>query len=48
MEEDSELVMTFPAPYGVFSPDEKLLNCTNASFAWPGEGWFDDDDIHIR
>ena len=37
VEVDSELVMHFPRPYGVFSAEEKLLSVSDASFAWPGE-----------
>ncbi len=34
IEEESELVMRFPRPYGVFGPNENLISVNNASFAW--------------
>lgn len=36
VEEDSELVLSIPRPYGVFEQSEKLLAVQNVSFAWPG------------
>ena len=37
MEDDSELVMHIPRPYGVFDLSEKLLSVANVTFAWPGQ-----------
>mmetsp|Transcript_25219 Transcript_25219/g.24139 ORF Transcript_25219/g.24139 Transcript_25219/m.24139 type:complete len:293 (+) Transcript_25219:379-1257(+) len=37
VEEDSELVMSFPKPFGVFDRNEDLVKISKASFAWPGE-----------
>ncbi len=34
VEEESELVMRFPKPYGIFSPTENLISVKDASFAW--------------
>ena len=34
VEEESELVMRFPKPFGVFSADENLISVREASFAW--------------
>ncbi len=37
VEEDSELVMHFPAPYGVFDSNENMISIKDVSFAWPGQ-----------
>jgi ATPase subunit of ABC transporter with duplicated ATPase domains len=37
VEEDSELVMTFPKPFGVFDDDEVLLSGTKMAFGYAGE-----------
>jgi ATPase subunit of ABC transporter with duplicated ATPase domains len=37
VEEDSELVMRFPRPYGVFDAGENLISVRDASFAWSPE-----------
>ena len=34
VEEESELVMRFPRPYGVFDASENLISVRDASFAW--------------
>lgn len=48
VEEDSELVMHFPKPYGVFDLTENLISIKNASFAWPeSEPLFEKVDFSI-
>ena len=37
-EDDAELVLTLPAPYGNFDGSEKLLQIKDVAFAWPQEG----------
>lgn len=37
VEEDSELVMRFPKPFGVFDADENLISVRDVSFSWPTE-----------
>ena len=34
VEEESELVMRFPRPYGVFSANENLISVRDAAFGW--------------
>lgn len=34
VEEESELVMRFPKPYGIFNANENLISVRDASFAW--------------
>ena len=34
VEEDSELVMRFPRPYGVFDATENLISVRSAAFGW--------------
>lgn len=49
VEEESELVMRFPKPYGVFDAGENLISVRDASFAWTegGEPLFKDVDFTI-
>jgi ATPase subunit of ABC transporter with duplicated ATPase domains len=48
VEEDAELVMSFPKPYGVFDENEKLVGLTGAAFAWPGEeALFQDVEFYV-
>lgn len=49
LEEDSELVMRFPRPYGVFGASENLISVQNASFAWAegAEPLFENVDFTI-
>lgn len=48
VEEDSELIMTFPKPYGVFDRNENMISIKNASFAWPDrEPLFENVDFSI-
>lgn len=37
VEEDSELVMRFPRPFGVFDAEENLISVRDVSFSWPTE-----------
>lgn len=37
IEEESELVMRFPKPYGIFSPTENLISVKDSAFSW-GDG----------
>jgi ATP-binding cassette subfamily F protein 3 len=37
VEEDSELVMNFPKPYGVFDSTENMIAIKDVSFSWPGQ-----------
>ncbi len=34
LDEESELVMSLPSPFGVFDKNEKLISIQNVSFAW--------------
>jgi ABC-type molybdenum transport system ATPase subunit/photorepair protein PhrA len=49
VEEESELVMRFPKPFGVFDAGENLISVRDASFAWAegGEPLFKDVDFTI-
>lgn len=49
IEEDSELVMRFPRPYGTFGPSENLITVQNASFSWAegGDPLFENVDFTI-
>jgi ATPase subunit of ABC transporter with duplicated ATPase domains len=37
VEEESEVVLRFPEPYGVFDTNENLISVKDVSFAWPDE-----------
>ncbi len=37
VEEDSELVMHFPKPYGVFDSNENMIAIKDVTFAWPDQ-----------
>jgi ABC-type transport system involved in cytochrome bd biosynthesis fused ATPase/permease subunit len=34
VEEDSELIMRFPKPYGIFDATENLISVRDVGFAW--------------
>lgn len=37
VEQDPELEISLPRPFGVFDPEERLICAQNISFGWPGE-----------
>lgn len=48
VEEDSDVVIRLPRPYGVFD-GESLVGVSSASFAWPGEeSLFEEVDFSVR
>ena len=48
VEEDSELVLYFPKPNGVFEQNENLISIKNVSFGWPnGDPLFTNVDFTI-
>lgn len=49
VQEESELVMKLPTPYGVFSENENLISAKNAAFGWDDENLlFSDVDFVIN